>query len=76
MDTTTPIQEHPFRLAHSLAIVGVAFALVLSVLAIHAMTSTGLVTRTLTVETETLHVVEEYSPLKFVPPSPRPHRAE
>jgi hypothetical protein len=76
MVTTTPIQEHPFRLAHSLAIVGVAFALVLSVLAIDAITSTGLVTRTVTVETETLHVVEKYSPLKFVPPSPRAHAAK
>jgi hypothetical protein len=59
-----------------LAVVGVALALVLSVLAIDAVMSTGLITRAVTVQTETFDVVAKHSPLKFVPPSPRAHRAE
>jgi hypothetical protein len=76
MATTTRIQEHPFQLAHLLAIVGIALALVLSVLAIDAVTSIGLVTRIVAVETETLHVVAKYSPLKLVAPSPTAHAAK
>ncbi|HVS07443.1 MAG TPA: hypothetical protein VHK65_14950 [Candidatus Dormibacteraeota bacterium] len=75
MATTTRIQEHPFQLPHLLAIVVVALALVLGFLAIDALTSIGLVTRTVAVETETFHVVAKYTPLKLVAPSPRAHAA-
>ena len=76
MATRHLIHQRSFHLARLLAVAGVALALVLGVVAIDAVGSTSLLRRAGDVETETIHVVTKYSPLKFVPPSPRPHRAE
>jgi hypothetical protein len=76
MATRHLIHRRSVHLAQCLKVVGVALALVLSVLAIDAVMSTGLITRTVTVETETFDVVAKHSPLKFVPPSPRAQRAQ
>jgi hypothetical protein len=76
MAATHLIHQHSVHLARCLTIVAIALALVLSAFVVDAVAGTGLLTRTVAVERETFHVVTKYSPLKFVPPSPRAHPAE